>query len=300
MSIYKTPAITLDSLFEQSLLKDVLAVDVTSTIQSAISSLDTNTVNLLKSLLYEVTGDMQDTFSRRVTPYYEAKTFKRAYTRSRHNWGYDPELGVWVFVLDRQHGDDILAIDSVSWNGTSVSSAYYDLPYVNQANHELHIDPDAGLTSLDDFTDYVTITGTWGYHDNWSNAWADTGDTVQNSTQISASGTTLTVSAATNFEVYQLLKIESEYLFITSKSGNNLTVERAVNGTTAAAHLTSTAIYKFVPIPSVAKELRRMVIRAYFLRNPINTIIISEQTIKELGEGTFKKVLPDRNIIGVV
>lgn len=299
MTIYKTPGITLDSIFEQSLFKDYLASDVTGIIQSAIDSLDANTVAYLKTLLDGITAEMQEHFDRRITPYYQAKTFKRAYLRGSTHF-YDPTLGVYVLTLDKQHGDDVLTIDSVSWNGTTVTSTYYDLPYVNQANHELHIDPDANLDSLDDFSDYVTITGTWGYHDNWSNAWADTGDTVQNTTQISASDTTLSVSSTSNFEVYQLIKIESEYLFITSKSGTNLTVERGVNGTTAAIHANGTSISKYVPMPSVAKELRRMVVRSFFLRNPINNVVVSSEAIKELGEGAFNKVLPYRGLIGIV
>ena len=46
--------------------------------------------------------------------------------------------------------------------------------------------------------------------------WKDSGDTVQNTAQISASGTSLTVVAGTNFEIYQLIRIGSEYLFMGS------------------------------------------------------------------------------------
>lgn len=300
MTIYKTPATTLDDVIRQSRLQDDTATDETSTTQTAIDNLDSQTETYLKDLLYEITDEMQQFHGRRLTPYYEAKTFKRAYFRDKQHWFYDAMLGVYVLQMDWQHGDDILTLDSLSWNGTTVTSTYYDLPYVNEANHELHIDPDANLDTLDDFGDYATITGTWGYHDNWSQAWVDTGDTVQNTTQISASGTTLTVTAATNFEVYQLIKIESEYLFITDKSGNNLTVERGVNGTTAAVHLNAVSIYKFVPIPAVAKECRRLVIRAYYLRNPANALVMSDEQIKELMNNGMRQVIPLRTRIGAV
>lgn len=299
MTIYKTPATTLDDVIRQSRLKDELATTVTATIQTAITNLDAQTLTYLKSLLYEITNELQAFHGRSLTPYYEAKTFKRAYFRNSGNWCFDSQLGVYVMQLDRQHGDDVLNIASVSWNGTTVTSTYYDLPYVNQANHELHLDPDANLDTLDDFADYVTITGTWGYHDNWSDAWASTGDTVQDN-PLSSSATTLNVTNGALFETYQLIKIETEYLFITSINTNALTVERGVNGTTAAAHITSTSIYKFVPIPAVAKECRRLVVRAYFLRNPINNVVVSEQAIKELQEGGMKKVVPFRTRMSAI
>ena len=42
------------------------------------------------------------------------------------------------------------------------------------------------------------------------------------------------------------LLIESEQLYVTAVSGNNLTAERGVNGTTAATHADDTAISRFV------------------------------------------------------
>jgi len=87
----------------------------------------------------------------------------------------------------------------------------------------------------------------WGWHDDYTNAWASSGDTVQNTTQISASGTTLTVTSGGNFAVRQTLKIESEQVLVTVISSNDLTVTRALNGTTGATHANGTAISIYQP-----------------------------------------------------
>jgi len=108
------------------------------------------------------------------------------------------------------------------------------------------------------------VVGTWGYHEDWDNAWEDSQDTVENTTSISASGTSLTVNDADGadlyaltprFKVLQLLKIEDEYLNVTAvnTTTNALTVVRGVNGTTAAAHVQDTAIYIYRPMPDIVQ-----------------------------------------------
>lgn len=75
----------------------------------------------------------------------------------------------------------------------------------------------------------LAITGNWGYQ----------GDIVSVTTADAVSSTTATsisVSSATDFGAAQTIKIDSEQMYITSISGNTLTVERGVNGTTAATH----------------------------------------------------------------
>lgn len=109
----------------------------------------------------------------------------------------------------------------------------------------------------------VQVTAIWGYHPDWAQAWANSGDSVQNN-PLSSSATSLTVVDADagnppRFQVGQLLKIESEYLRVTAiNTGTNvLTVERGVHGTTAAAHNQSTAIY----IYQVPQDIALLVVR---------------------------------------
>jgi hypothetical protein len=103
----------------------------------------------------------------------------------------------------------------------------------------------------------VTVTGVWGWHNRWSSAWLNSADTVQNN-PLNASATALTVADADGadgnnqlprFQVGQLLKIESEYLRVlaVNTATNVLTVQRGVNGTTAASHAQNTAISIYQP-----------------------------------------------------
>ncbi len=79
----------------------------------------------------------------------------------------------------------------------------------------------------------VRITGVWGYGNGRSaTPWTATGAT---GTVGTTTGTTLTLSAATGFEAGQTILIGTEQMFISAIDSLSATVERGVNGTTAAA-----------------------------------------------------------------
>lgn len=67
--------------------------------------------------------------------------------------------------------------------------------------------------------------------------------TARNDGTFSSSDTTLTVDDGSVFSVDQLIKIDSEYLYITAINNNDLTVVRGAAGSTAAAHAGGTNIY---------------------------------------------------------
>lgn len=98
----------------------------------------------------------------------------------------------------------------------------------------------------------VRVRGVWGWHDRWSRAWRDSGDSVQNN-PLSSGATSVSVSDSDGvdgegelprFQAGQMLQIEDEYLRVTgvNTTTNTLTVLRGVNGTTAAAHDQHSAI----------------------------------------------------------
>lgn len=101
-------------------------------------------------------------------------------------------------------------------------------------------------SSTDGSPAYVTVTGTWGYHSDYANAW-EAVDAVKDAGGINASVTTLTVADVDGDDSYgfsprisagDLLKIDSEYLLVTATDtgANTATIKRGVNGSTAAAH----------------------------------------------------------------
>jgi len=92
----------------------------------------------------------------------------------------------------------------------------------------------------------ISVAGLWGWHNDYDHAWEDSGDTVQDD-PLGAAATSLNVSDGDNFQVQQMVKIESEQVYITAIAGNALTVERGKNGTTAAEHAQGAAISIWQP-----------------------------------------------------
>ena len=87
----------------------------------------------------------------------------------------------------------------------------------------------------------VQIVGKWGYREVTDDSGAD----INEGGSFSATDTTLTVTDGTKFAVGNTLLIESEALYVSAISTNDLTVVRGLNGTTAAAHNDSTDISLF-------------------------------------------------------
>lgn len=113
---------------------------------------------------------------------------------------------------------------------------------------------------------YATITGVWGYHSDYDNAWlaadALAGD-------INASVTSLTVADVDGADLYgltprisvgHLLKIDSEFMEVsaTNTASNVVTVRRGANGSTAAAHSSGATVYTWQvegPVRDVAARM---------------------------------------------
>lgn len=85
---------------------------------------------------------------------------------------------------------------------------------------------------------HFQIEGIWGYREHNEDGGADLNDA-----SMTTSKTTVAVDDGNQFAVGQTIMLGSEQMLITSISGNNLTVTRAINGTTAAAHADNTDVY---------------------------------------------------------
>lgn len=75
------------------------------------------------------------------------------------------------------------------------------------------------------------IAGIWGYGQFSEDSGTDLNDASMTTTK-----TTVAVDDGTQFNIGQTILIGTEQMLVTAISGNNLTVSRALNGTTAAAH----------------------------------------------------------------
>ena len=87
----------------------------------------------------------------------------------------------------------------------------------------------------------VQIAGKWGYREVTEDSGAD----INQGGSFSSTATTLTVTDGGRFSVGDTLSINSESLYVSAISTNDLTVTRGVNGTTAAAHDDGTDISLF-------------------------------------------------------
>lgn len=119
-------------------------------------------------------------------------------------------------------------------------------------------------------TKAITVTGIWGWHDDYSAAWASVYTDNTFATTLQLSGSLLSSTAGTPQAVttnadptvsysswYQtpaisagsLIKIDSEYLAVinTISGQSKVIVMRGVNGTTAAAHSSGAAITVYEP-----------------------------------------------------
>ena len=127
-----------------------------------------------------------------------------------------------------------------------------------------------------------SVTGIWGYHDEWTDAWEDSGDEVEND-PLAAGGLTITVNDADGddinglpwrFNKQQLIRIESEYLWITDidRTANILTVRRGRNGSTAAAHAQNTQIDLFIPMYDIRHAMQALTTFLYQRKSSIGTV----------------------------
>lgn len=109
--------------------------------------------------------------------------------------------------------------------------------------------------------DALTITGVWGWHDRWTRAWREGGDSVRDN-PLSARATSISVedadgldvdSGAPRFQVGHLLRIEDEYLRLTAidATRNELTVLRGVQGSDSANHAHGAGIETFAAAPAI-------------------------------------------------
>ncbi|MCY3831985.1 MAG: hypothetical protein OXG85_03140 [Chloroflexi bacterium] len=107
----------------------------------------------------------------------------------------------------------------------------------------------------------ISVSGVWGWHDRWTQAWRDSGDRVQ-ANGLAAAATVVPVEDCDGadkdglqprFHVGHLLRIDGEYLRVTAidSAANQLTVLRGVGGTRAQTHARGATIETYAPAPAI-------------------------------------------------
>jgi len=167
--------------------------------------------------------------------------------------------------------DNLLALTSLSVGGQSVS-AVEAWPTLETPYHYLRLtntsDSWQAYCTTDSSPNFATVTGVWGMHRDYANAWL----------QVDALAAAITTTTATTFTVAdvdgydanyrlprisagQLIKVDSEYMEVThTETGTNtVTVRRGVHGTTAATHLISAAVCVWQVEDTIRSEVARQV-----------------------------------------
>lgn len=261
-------------------------VSTTSAQNTQIATESANVQAELKDCIYKASDIITQAMNNAFVPYQHTQTWHGL--EYRKHWLYDREIAAYILRLP----DRLLSVTSLTLAGTALAgSGYYLRPDNQSPAREIAIYRDSTFTLPSVSTETIALVGTWGYHPTPSSMWLDSGaDTNEN--PFSSSDTTLTVTSSATLEVFQYIRIESEYLFITAiASATQITVERGVNGTTAAAHATGTQIDTLELIEDIADECARLAARRYQLRSGMEFIPVGESALAEVKMGSVQ--LPD-------
>ncbi len=161
--------------------------------------------------------------------------------------------------------DDLLEVVSVSDGNNTLLAGLNPAP--DTAPHDRLLRTDGGLFD----TGLYNVSGVWGWQDGSAGTgWQDIGQTV--SSGVAAGDVLLSVldadaltTGGAVFEVGALLRVGAELVTVLAADAtlNRLTVSRAAQGSTAAAHSAGTAIHRWQPAPLVSAWVLRRAAALY-------------------------------------
>lgn len=164
----------------------------------------------------------------------------------------------------------LLSVTTLTNDGTAVSSDDYRLvPRNSYPKNRIEVMRDGGtiLSYSTTKQDATSIAGLWGFHSDYDNAWKST--TTLASAIATASATSCTVTAATNLHAGQTWKIGTEQVYCSATTGTTATIERGMNGTTAATHDSASAIYVWQPDTVMREAARQLTSQVYKMKDSL-------------------------------
>lgn len=174
----------------------------------------------------------------------------------------------YLFYLD----EPLLAVTTVTLGDGTV--------LVENTDYRLHprgetpayalrmINTSKSWAARDDSTSDISILGKWGWHNDYTRAWVDSDDHVQD---VSVTATQLTIITTDadgrgtdglipRFSPGNMIRIDSEYMSVMSISSQTLTVVRGIRGSTSATHTNGTQIDVFKPDSSIVRAAKRQTV----------------------------------------
>ena len=271
--IYNSPYCTLEDIATQLALESAPAeglIDVSA--RAVVDEQNTAIRNTFKMFIKDASAMINAEMGRVFVPY------KHQYeiSRSQRNEG--------IYAHELLLPSDLLAVEAViNGDGTTLSVGDYHL--TGKPDYILSANWYKGISwKFKTPLDKVRINGTWGYVKNYENAYR----IIEPSPVLDASTTTIPVSDVSWYNVFSHIRIGTELMLIVNidSATSTLTVERGVNGFTAATHDNTEDIELFIVDQLVKKECRRLAVRAYQFRNSV-TLTGGEQQ-RELRIGPVK------------
>jgi hypothetical protein len=158
----------------------------------------------------------------------------------------DPVLGVvplkdWLTAVPATvTAYDSSARDSNTELTEGLSNDYVLEPYPQAPYHTLKLSENTA-NNLSQGQKTLTILGEWG----WQDETELTDNAVNDGSNIDASQTTITYDGSGDLSAGEILLLDSEQIYVRSLTSTVLTVDRGVNGSTAATHNDDAAFSRY-------------------------------------------------------
>ena len=197
------------------------------------------------------------------------------YTRRHFYPLRDTKKYDYKFSQEIRFRHDLLVLDTLYTNNgaSTLASGVLLLKTGDDYNYppwnKVIIRSDSGCTLNYTGTDQQSqhVTGMWGYHENYSEAWVDTGTSlgtsyVQGASQITVLGGSTGFSdinwESPRFSIGDTLKIGDEFFYVAGGTSNVVNVVPHINGTSSNHHASLTPVYKFEPEPDIQWSTLRL------------------------------------------
>ena len=217
--------------------------------RAGLASSDTGDDGKLLAKLRTATAGIERHTAREIVPYVGARSFD--WIDASHVRFGEYSLLKYTSLVD---GTGTTAIPSGLILEGGASSGYADLtgPY---SGIRINIALGGFLAYATIRERALTVTGVWGWHDDYANAWRPSNNTLTAAITDTVS-VSITVSNAAGADgwgvspalsVGDMIQIDSEWMFVVVITSNALTVVRGVQGSAAATHSNSASIQVYTP-----------------------------------------------------
>lgn len=210
-------------------------------------------------------------------------------TREYEVCGANVDSGRNVFLLPS--GETLLALTSVTLNGTAVTGVAAYPATRSPISMIRRTDSVSWYENDTDDPPTVTISGVWGWHRRYAEAWASV-DALA-AAIVSTTATTFTVADVDGagldgftprLSAGNLIRVDDEIMEVTATTvaTNTVAVRRGVNGSTAATHLISSAVEVWQTDENIRRVTARQAAFLYARRGAFEA-----QNITDMGTVTY-------------